>query len=79
MISWFEVIFLLKKKKNIINVEYLDADEDPVLIQVREHVEVLVEGILGGSLDSAHVDRPYINDQCKMWYFYYYTSFDNNI
>ncbi len=46
--------------------------EDSTLIEVREHIEAMVEGFLGESLDSAHVDKPYDDMQCMAFIFKIY-------
>lgn len=51
-------------KDYFLSLDLYQVCEDPILVQVREHIETLVEGFLGGSLDSAHVDKPYDDLQC---------------
>jgi hypothetical protein len=45
-------------------LESSQVSEDSTLIEVREHIEAMIEGFLGESLDSAHVDRLYDDIQC---------------
>jgi hypothetical protein len=60
------------------NANFLESSqvsEDSTLIEVREHIEAMIEGFLGESLDSAHVDRPYDDIQCMAFILNIYCFF----
>jgi len=37
-----------------------------ILVKIRESIEQLVEELLGTSLDTAHVNKPYHHPKCKL-------------
>jgi len=60
------------------NTNFLESSqvsEDSTLIEVREHIEAMIEGFLSESLDSAHVDRPYDDIQCMAFILNIYCFF----